>query len=121
MNVRRHTRIAESADQDGIEIALQHGEAVGRDGHTIGKIAVGAPVEVDQLDRRSGGGKDFCSFRDYFTADTISRNYSDSFLGGHARKITQMCATTEISERLLRQPFGTANGLLTACGVTRNV
>ena len=29
MNIRGHAGVAESAQQDGVEIAFQHGEAVG--------------------------------------------------------------------------------------------
>ena len=45
-----HARVAECAQQDGVEIAFQHGKAVGRDGDAIGEIAIGAPVKMGQLD-----------------------------------------------------------------------
>ena len=49
MNVGLDPRIAEGADQDGVEVARQHGEAVGGNGDAVAQVAVGAPVEVGQL------------------------------------------------------------------------
>ena len=50
MDIRRHARVAECTEQNGVEIAGQHGEAVRRDGDAIGEIAIGAPVEMGELD-----------------------------------------------------------------------
>ena len=46
VNIGGHARIAEGADQDGVEIARQGGEAVRRNGNFVGEIAVGSPVEI---------------------------------------------------------------------------
>src|SRR6266403_1138535 len=46
VNVRRHARIAECSDQDGVEIPGQGSEAICRDRNFVGEIAVGSPVEV---------------------------------------------------------------------------
>ena len=35
MDVGRHARIAERADKDGVEVAVQHGEAVGGNGGAV--------------------------------------------------------------------------------------
>jgi hypothetical protein len=35
VNVGLDARIAEGAGEDGIEVAAKHGEAIGRDGHTV--------------------------------------------------------------------------------------
>ena len=45
--------IAESADQDGVEVARQHGEAIGRDGGLVAQITIGTPVEFGQFNRRA--------------------------------------------------------------------
>ena len=58
------TGIAKSSDKNGVEIASQHLEAVGRDGGAVGKIAIGAPIEVSQLNRGAGGLDDINSLRE---------------------------------------------------------
>ncbi len=55
MNIGGHARIAKSADQDGVEIPGQHGEAVRRDRNFVGEIAVGSPVERGEFDRGTSG------------------------------------------------------------------
>ncbi len=50
MDVGGDAGIAEGAGEDGIEVALEHGEAIGRDGHAVAKIAIGAPVKLAELD-----------------------------------------------------------------------
>ena len=45
VNVGGHARIAEGADQDGVEIPGQGSEAIRRDRNFVGEIAVGSPVE----------------------------------------------------------------------------
>ena len=52
MDVGLHPGIAESADQNGVEIAAQHGKAVGRNRGLVAQVAVGAPIEFGQLDMR---------------------------------------------------------------------
>jgi hypothetical protein len=49
MDVGLDARIAEGAGKNRIEVAAQHGEAVGRDGHSVAEIAIGAPVEFAHL------------------------------------------------------------------------
>ena len=54
MDVGLHARIAERSDQDGVEVAAQHGEPVRRHRDLIAQIAIGAPIEMGQapLERR---------------------------------------------------------------------
>ena len=80
MDVGLDARIAEGAGEDGVEIAAEHGEAVGRDGHAVAQIAVGAPVEFAQLDIGSGGPNHFESLRNYFLANSVSGNDGNAFL-----------------------------------------
>ena len=85
-----HARIAEGAGQNGIEIAVEHGESVGRDGHSVAEIAIGAPVEFAYFDVRTGRPDRFESLGDYLLPNSISGNHGDAFLGSllrvHGRK-----------------------------------
>ena len=83
MDVRGHAGIAQGAEQDGVEIARQHGEAVGGDGGAVLEVAVGAPVEVRELERRAGGGQHLDGFRGDFFADAVAGNDGDLLLRGH--------------------------------------
>ena len=42
-------RIAERAHQDGVEVAAQHGKAIGGHCDLVAQVAVGAPVEIGQV------------------------------------------------------------------------
>ena len=44
-----HARIAERADQDRVEVAAQHREAVRRHRDAVAQIAVGAPIEMGEF------------------------------------------------------------------------
>ena len=79
MNVRSDTRIAESAHQDGIEVALQHREAVGRDGDTVDQIAVGAPVKLGSFNVGTGRSNDLDGLEDDFFSNAVTGNNGDSF------------------------------------------
>ena len=50
MNIRFDAGIAEGSGKDCVEVAGEHGEAIGRDGGAITEVAVGAPVEFGELD-----------------------------------------------------------------------
>ena len=78
MNVGGYTWIAEGAHKNGVEIAGQHLEGVGRDGGAVAEVAVGAPVEAGELDGRAAGANDFESVRNDFLADTVSGNDGDA-------------------------------------------
>src|ERR1700731_880270 len=90
MDVRRNTRIAECSDQDGIEIAGQSGEPIGRDGHLIGEITIGSPVKRSELHRRTRGLDGLYRLGDYFFPDAVSGNYGDAFIWAHARRTYQI-------------------------------
>src|SRR5271165_7068136 len=90
MNVRRHPRIAECADQDGVEVALQHGKAFRRNGDAIGEVTLGAPVKMRHLNRRVRGGDNLHRFRNDFPANAVSGNNGDAFFLTHGRKVPQV-------------------------------
>ena len=72
-------RIAEGADQNGIEVAAEHGKAVGRHGDLITQVAIGAPVEVGQLNIGAGGLNHLHRLRDDFLADAVAGDDGDAF------------------------------------------
>src|ERR1019366_8088657 len=90
MNIGRNARIAECANQDGIEVARQDGEAVGRDGGLIGEIAVDSPVERRQFESSTRGLHDFYSLRDDLFSDSIAGNhsYTPHFYCAHVRNVS---------------------------------
>ena len=79
MNVRGDAGIAESAEQNGVEFAIEHGKTVGRDGHAVGKIAVGAPVEIRSFHVRAGCGHGLNGFRNDLFANAVAGNNSNAF------------------------------------------
>ena len=81
MNVGFDARVAEGAGEDGVVIAGEHGEAIGRDGGSVAQVAIGAPVEFAHLDIGSGGANHFESLRNYFLADSVSGNHGNAFFG----------------------------------------
>ena len=52
MDIGLDPRVAEGADEDGVEIARQHGESVGRDGGLVAQVTVRTPIEVGKFDLR---------------------------------------------------------------------
>jgi len=85
VNVRRDARVAEGADENGVEIAGQSGEAIGRDGDFIGEVTVGSPVERGHFDRGANGPHDIHSLRDDFLPDPVAGDYGNSLLA-HANR-----------------------------------
>ena len=90
MDIRGHARIAEGAQQDGVEIAFQHGEAVGRDRDAVSQVAVGAPVEMGQLDVGARGLDDVHGLGDDLGADAVPGNNGDSLLLAHGLEDYQL-------------------------------
>ena len=88
MNVRRHARIAEGADQDGVEISCQGSEAIWRDGNSVGEITVGSPVERGQFDWRTGGLHDFYSLRNDFFSDAVTGYHGNTLGQAHAGNVS---------------------------------
>src|SRR6185437_11199785 len=74
------TRIAERADEHGIEIMLQHGKAVRRNGSAVFEVSVRRPVEVRELNGCARCFDDSQRCRNDFLADSITRNNRDAFL-----------------------------------------
>ena len=92
MDIAGNARIAESAGEDGVEVAPKHGEAVGRDSRTVAKIAVGAPVEFAELNVGPRCLDGLESLGDDFLSYSISGNDGDTLSGRlvrvHGRKAT---------------------------------
>src|SRR6266496_6717783 len=86
MNVGGHARIAERADQNGVEIAGQRGKTIRRDRYVLAQVAVGAPVEVGKRQVRPGGLKHAHGLRDDFLPDSVAGNNSDPLPWAHSRK-----------------------------------
>ncbi len=80
-----HPRIAQRADEDGVEVARQHVKAIGRDCGSVDEIAVGSPVEGGELDGRSRGAHHIQRVRDHFLADAVSGNNCDFVFGRHRK------------------------------------
>ncbi len=90
MDVSLDARIAKGAGENCVEVTAKHGKAVGWDGYSISKVAVGAPVELAELDFSSRGPDRLESLRDYLLTNPVSGNDGDAFLGRlvrvHGRK-----------------------------------
>jgi folate-binding protein YgfZ len=79
MNVCLDARIAEGADQNGIEVTGQHDEAVGRNGHAVAQIAVGSPVELREGGLRAARLQHLNRLRNHLLADPVSGDDGDPF------------------------------------------
>jgi hypothetical protein len=90
VNVGGHTRIAKSADENGVEPCGQHGEAIRRDGNVVGEIAVGSPVECGRFDGSPSGLDDADRLRDNFFSDAVAGNHGNTLLRscGHAGNVS---------------------------------
>lgn len=89
MNVRGHARVAEGSDQDCVEFASQPLEAVERNSGAIGEIAVGAPIERGQRERRAGGFEHLHGLRNDLFANAVAGDDGDLFGRAHGRKISE--------------------------------
>ena len=78
MDIALDPGIAEGTDQDGIEVAGQHGESIRRNGGLIAEVAVCAPVKFGEVKRGPGGLHHFYSLRDHFLANAVAGNYGDA-------------------------------------------
>ncbi len=90
VDIRGHARIAKRAQQDGVEIAFQHGEAVRRDGNAVRQVTIGAPVEMGHLDAGARSLDDFHGLGDDFRADAVSRNDGDTLFWAHGMEDYQL-------------------------------
>ena len=79
MNIGLHTWVAEGSDQNGIEVAGQHGESIRRNRRLVAQEAVGAPIEFGQIDGCSRGLDRVHSLRDNFFADAVAGYHGDAF------------------------------------------
>ena len=85
MNIGGHARVAECSDEDGVEIAIQHGEAVGRNGDAVGEIAIGAPIKMGERKAGASCFENSDGMRDDFTPDSITRENGNALFGVHER------------------------------------
>jgi len=68
-----------------VKVAAQHLEAIGRYGHAVAQVAIGAPIKIRELNRRTGCFHDFDCLGNYFFADSIAGEDGDFFLVAHQR------------------------------------
>ena len=83
MNVRRHARIAQGSDKNGIKVARQHLETVRRNSRPIDKVAIGSPVKRGELQWRTRRLQHLERQGNYFFTDAISGHHGDSLVIGH--------------------------------------
>src|ERR1700674_92567 len=90
MNVRGHARIAESADQYGVEIPIQHSEAIRRDRSFVGEVVIGSPVEAGYRQIRTGSLDHSYRLRNDLFPDAITGNHGNSSHSycAHARNVS---------------------------------
>src|SRR5438034_11090993 len=86
MDVRGHSGIAKSADQNSVEVAGEHLKAIRRNGRAVFEVTVRAPVEVGQVNRRLRSLDYLDRLRDDFLADAIAGNNGSFLVGAHAGK-----------------------------------
>ncbi len=77
----RHARIAKRADEDGVEVALQHGEAVSRNGGTVFQVSIGRPVKGSELNGCACGFDNFQGCGNNLFADTVTWDDGNSLVG----------------------------------------
>src|SRR5208283_4415345 len=106
VDVARHARIAERADEDGVEVASQHLEAVGRNGAAVGEVSLSAPVELGEFNRRAGSANNFDDVGNNFLADAISRNDCNALVGGHKEKIAEVQVAAVIASPEILRAYG---------------
>src|SRR5438105_735979 len=90
MDVRGHSGIAKSADQNGVEVAGQHLKAIWRNGDAVLEVTVRAPVEVAQVNRRLRSLDYLDRLGNDFLADAIAWDDGNFLVGAHAGKVSQM-------------------------------
>src|SRR5205807_5808127 len=90
MNVGGNARIAEGADQNGIEFALQHGKAIGWNGYTVGEVARGAPVELGGLDGSPGGHHHLHGLWNHLAPNPVAGKNGNLFCGSHEERAYQL-------------------------------
>src|SRR5208282_4457426 len=66
------------ADQDGVEIPCQGGEAVRWNRNFVGEITVGSPVERRQFNCSTGGLHDSYGLRNHFFSDPVTGNHGNT-------------------------------------------
>src|SRR6266700_1224538 len=93
MEVRGHSGIAKSADQNGVEVAGEDLKAIRRNGGAVFEVAVRAPIEVGQVNRYSGCLDYLDRLRDDFLADAIAGNDGNCFASAHRGNLPQALST----------------------------
>ena len=80
VNVRLHPRIAECARRKSHRNRAPAWRIRRAEPWSVAQIAVGAPVELSELDRRAGGLNDLNRLRNHFLADPVAGDDGDPFL-----------------------------------------
>jgi len=86
MDVRGHSGIAKSADQNSVEVAGQHLETVRRNGGAVFEVTVRAPIEVGQVNPRLRSLDYLDRLGNDFLADAIAGNDGNFLTGAHGGK-----------------------------------
>src|SRR5208283_3907814 len=77
--------IAESAKEDGVEFVAQHLDGAIGERDVFAKVFVGAPIELDELERAvafgGGGADDLDGDGGHFPADAVGGNDGDAGIG----------------------------------------
>jgi hypothetical protein len=80
MNVSLHARIAKCAQQDRVEIAAQHLEAVRRNGNILTQMLIRTPVKLSKDQGSTGCLKRLDGQRNNFFADAVPGENRYAFL-----------------------------------------
>jgi hypothetical protein len=78
-------RIAKGADQDGVEVAPQHGETVRRNRNSVFEVTLRTPVELGQFDRSPGRLHDVHCLRDDFPSNAVAGKNGNSLFRAHGK------------------------------------
>ena len=114
MDVRLDPGIAEGADKNRVEVAAQHGEAIGWHRGLVAQVAVGAPVEVAEFHGGPRGLDGLDCLRNHFLADTVSGDDGDTLSAFlfrvHGRKVNTIAIIELAMGQTALQVYGEGLG-----------
>lgn len=105
MDVALDARIAECADQDGVELPPKPCETIRWDSRSIGEVSVSSPIKVLELYGRLARLNDLDRCRNHFLADPIAGNDCDLLFTVHGGKVSQWLVAWD-SQLLRPEPVG---------------
>src|SRR6516225_6761896 len=103
MDVGGHARIAEGAQQDGVEITTQLFETIGSNRSAISQVTVSAPIEISQVESHTHGFDDFYSLGHNLLTDPISGNHRNSFALIHRDTVSQFGASARDENEIIKE------------------